>query len=272
VRPADVELLIDRVRAAAPTAALILTSFHQSPLPLALLLRLAGVPWLGAISHDYPGTLLDLRHQVDENVDVPEPERALDLARAAGFRLPEGDRGRLMVRWPLPEVTALTGPPPYVVVHPGTSVPARRWPAERHAEAVRELVGRGHRVVVTGSRNEHAITARVAGRHGADLGGRTSLAQLAAVLAGADAVVVANTGPAHLAAAVGTPVFSLFAPTVSAARWAPYGVPVTLLGDQSAPCASSRATDCQVPGHPCLAAVTAADVVVAVEKRSAVIA
>jgi ADP-heptose:LPS heptosyltransferase len=90
-----------------------------------------------------------------------------------------------------------------------------------------------------------------------DLGGRTSLARLAAVLAGADAVLVANTGVAHLAAAVGTPVVSLFAPVVPAARWAPYGVPVTLLGDQHAPCRDSRAVRCPVPGHPCLTGVSA---------------
>jgi ADP-heptose:LPS heptosyltransferase len=73
--------------------------------------------------------------------------------------------------------------------------------------------------------------------------------------------VVANTGPAHLAAAVGTPVVSLFAPTVPAARWAPYGVPLQLLGDQDAPCRGSRATSCPVPGHPCLTRVSADDVV-----------
>ena len=58
-----------------------------------------------------------------------------------------------------------------------------------------------------------------------DLAGRTDLADLASVLRGAEAVVVGNTGPAHLAAAVGTPVVSLFAPVVPAERWHPWGVP-----------------------------------------------
>ena len=83
----------------------------------------------------------------------------------------------------------------------------------------------------------------------------------AGVLAAAEAVVVANTGPAHLAAAVGTPVVSLFAPVVPAARWAPYGVPTRVLGDQAAACAGTRARTCPVPGHPCLTSVTARDVV-----------
>jgi ADP-heptose:LPS heptosyltransferase len=77
------------------------------------------------------------------------------------------------------------------------------------------------------------------------------------VLAAADALVVANTGPAHLAAAVGCPVVSLFAPTVPAERWRPWGVPLELLGDQNAPCAGTRATQCIVPGHPCLSEVSA---------------
>jgi ADP-heptose:LPS heptosyltransferase len=65
---------------------------------------------------------------------------------------------------------------------------------------------------------------------------------------------------------VGTPVVSLFAPTVPAARWAPYGVDVVLLGDQHAPCRDTRATTCPVPGHPCLTAVTAEEVLAAVDR------
>lgn len=95
---------------------------------------------------------------------------------------------------------------------------------------------------------------------------RTTLAELAAVLRGAGALVAPTTGPAHLAAAVGTPVVSLFAPVVPAARWAPYGVPTVILGDQQAGCAGTRARVCPVPGHPCLNSVSALDVVSAVEK------
>jgi ADP-heptose:LPS heptosyltransferase len=261
VDPTDLAALTDRVRTLAPDQALISTSFHQSPLPLALVLRTAGVPRVSAISVDYPGSLLDVRHRVDD--DLPEPERALSLACAAGFDLPAGDDGRLAVRRPLPPVAHGPG---YVVVHPGASVPARAWPAHRCAEAVEALADAGHRVLVTGGPGELALTAAVAGTRGVDLGGALSLGELAALLDGAAAVVVGNTGPAHLAAAVGTPVVSLFSPVVPAARWAPYGVPTVLLGDQDAPCRLTRARECPVPGHPCLTSVTAADVVAAVEK------
>ncbi len=264
VDPADLAGFTERVRALAPDEAVVSTSFHQSPLPLALLLRTAGVPRISAVSVDYPGSLLDVRHRVDD--DLPEPERALSLARAAGFDLPDGDDGRLAVRRPLPETPYEPG---YVVLHPGASVPARAWPAERCAEAVEALADAGHRVLVTGGPGERALTAAVAGTRGVDLGGTTTLPGMAALLDGAAAVVVGNTGPAHLAAAVGTPVVSLFSPVVPAARWAPHGVPTVLLGDQDAPCRGTRARVCPVPGHPCLTSVTAADVVAAVEKVSA---
>jgi ADP-heptose:LPS heptosyltransferase len=237
--------------------ALILGSFHQSPLPTALVLRLAGVPWVGATSVDYPGSLLDLRHRISD--DVHEVERALDLARAAGYALPAGDDGRMRVRVDAPERGS------HVVVHPGASVPARAWSPQRNAELVEALAARGEEVLVTGAPAERELTAFVAGARAQDLGGRTTLPELAAVLAGARAVVVGNTGPAHLAAAVGTPVVSLFAPTVPAVRWRPYGVPHELLF-ADVPCAGCRARVCPVDGHPCLEDVTPEDVLAALER------
>ena len=265
VDPDDVAGLVAVLAEGRFERALVLTSFHQSALPTALLLRLAGVPWVGAVSEDYPGSLLDLRHHVDD--DIPEAERALSLAAAAGWSLPAGDDGSLAVRRPLPDASHLLPSEPYVVLHPGTSVPARAWPADRYAEAAHALTEAGHVVVVTGAPSERGLTRQVAGSTPAvDLGGRTTLAELAAVLDAAAAVVVGNTGPAHLAAAVGTPVVSLFAPTVPAVRWAPHRVPHVLLGDQRAPCRDTRATTCPVPGHPCLRSVSAAAVVAAVDR------
>jgi ADP-heptose:LPS heptosyltransferase len=263
VTRAGVDALVDRLVALELDQALILTSFHQSPLPLALLLRMAGVPTIAAVSVDYPGSLLDVRHRVDE--DVHEVERGLSLAATLGYRLPEGDDRRLAVRRdPGAGVPRLERP--YVAVHPGAAVPARAWAPERHAALVEALVAEGRRVVVTGGTAERPLTARVAGgRPGVvDLGGRVDLAGLAEVLAGAEAVVVGNTGPAHLAAAVGTPVVSLFAPVVPAVRWRPWGVRHVLLGDQGAACAGSRARVCPLPGHPCLDGVPVGDVAAAV--------
>ncbi|HEX2041409.1 MAG TPA: glycosyltransferase family 9 protein [Acidimicrobiales bacterium] len=259
--------------------AVILTSFHQSPLPLALLLRMAGVPQVAATCEDYPGSLLDVRHRLEG--DPHEVQRSLSLVGALGYRLPPDDDGTLAVRDDVLRRPNPAGDGPYVTVHPGASVPARAWAPESHAALVRALAEQGRKVVVTGGPGEESLTALVAGARAgagagrrapagpgevADLGGATDLATLAVVLAGADAVVVANTGPAHLAAAVGTPVVSLFAPTVPAARWRPWSVPCRLLGHQDIGCAGCRARACPIPGHPCLGAVTVADVVAAVDE------
>lgn len=252
----------------SPDEAVVLTSFHQSPLPVALLLRLAGVARISGASVDHPGSLLDVRLRPGEDLpeEIPEPERALRIAGAAGFRLPPDDDGRLVVRHDADLPPALAGLGGYVVVHPGASVPARSWPEEHHRALVAAYAARGVSVVVTGSPGESALTASVAGETGIDLGGRTTPAELAAVLAGAEVVVVGNTGPAHLAAAVGAPIVSLFSPVVPAVKWAPHAPLVELLGDQTAPCRLSRARDCPVPGHPCLSSVHVDDVLAAHER------
>ncbi len=259
----DTYALVERLR--GHDVALIMTSFHQSPLPLALLLRLAGVPRIVASSTDYPGSLLDVRHPPGGPHEV---QRGLSLAAAAGFALPSSDDDRLRLR-DLPPVD-LDGP--YVVLHPSASVPARAPSPEHAAQLVEALAGAGHEVVVTGGPADVELAHRVAGSHGTSIAGRTTFAQLAGVLAGASAVVCGNTGPAHLAAAVGTPVVSLFAPVVAADAWAPWGVPVVLLGDQGAACAASRARTCPVPAHPCLSSIDPADVVRAVERVALVAA
>lgn len=261
------DALVDFVRNSRITEAVILTSFHQSSLPLAMLLRLAGVSRITGASTDYAGSLLDVRLRPGEDFpeDQPEAVRALGIAKAAGFRLRDGDDGKLMVKEP-PDVRNLVGEEPYVVVHPGATVPARAWPPLHHAAAVELLEGSGHRVVVTGGPGETELTATVAGPSALDLGGLTDLRTLSGVLAKAQVVVTGNTGPAHLAAAVGTPVVSLFSPVVPAVRWAPYGVPLELLGDQNARCKGSRARLCPVPGHPCLSSVSPEQVVEAVER------
>jgi ADP-heptose:LPS heptosyltransferase len=264
VNHAVVAVLVEDLKSRHIDQAVILTSFHQSALPSALLLRLAGIKMIAAISEDYPGSLLDIRHRVPE--DLHEVERNLSLVATLGYRLPRRDDGRLRInRAPVHSADVR-----YVVVHPGATAPARTWPAEHHAALVQALLDSGRHVVVTGGPGEEALTAAVSGGDPRvrDLGGRITFAELADVISAADVLVAGNTGPAHLAAAVGTPVVSLFAPVVPAQRWRPWGVRHILLGDQHARCAGSRARICPVPGHPCLSNVTVDDALAAVEQLS----
>jgi ADP-heptose:LPS heptosyltransferase len=232
--------------------AFIFTSFHQSPLPLALLLRQAGVGWIGATCVDYPGTLLDLRHPYED--DLHEVEQSLELVYAAGHRLPFGDHRRLALS--LPPVVIEGLPRPYVVVHPGASVPARALPPRVTRQVVGALVQAGHPVVLTGSAAEAELIERAVPAGSQDsvttLAGSLGLEQLAHVLRSAEALICGNTGPVHLSAAVGTPVVEAFAPVVPAHRWRPWGVPHVLLGDLGISCAGCRARVCPRQGQPCL--------------------
>ncbi|MGC5662535.1 glycosyltransferase family 9 protein [Micromonospora sp. WMMD723] len=125
---------------------------------------------------------------------------------------------------------ALHRPPPgrlpagVTVVHPGSKVEAKRWPADRFAALARRLADRGHRVVVTGSAGERDLADRVAAGaglpHSAVLAGRTDLGELAALVAAARLVVSGDTGVGHLATAYRVPSVLLFGP-VPPARWGP---------------------------------------------------
>jgi HAD superfamily hydrolase (TIGR01662 family) len=247
----DMAALTRRLAATGADEAVVFTSFHQSALPLALLMRMAGVGRITAISDDYPGSLLDVRHRVPAG--LPEAERARSVAAAAGFALPPGDDGRLRLG------IAAVPRGGYLVVHPGASVPARACPPAVVRAIVAALTGAGHRVIVTAGPDEQELAAFVGG----EPAGRTSMAELATLLAGASCVITGNTGPAHVATAVGTPVVSLFAPTVPFGQWGPYRVPHVRLGNAAAACRDTRAARCPIAGHPCLSTIDPADVLAA---------
>ncbi|HEX5969951.1 MAG TPA: glycosyltransferase family 9 protein [Intrasporangium sp.] len=272
--------LVERLRERDYDEAVVFTSFHQSPLPMALLARLAGIPRVAGTSEDYAGALLDVRHRrvAGGAADTGGPEgghevpAALALVRAAGHELPTGDDLRLRLR-PLgrPTGLVLSLPRPYVVVHPTASVPSRSISDGQAADLVDGLVAAGWHVVLTGAVSASAdssqgVSSLATVGHGSvtDARGRTTFAELAQALAGARCVVTVNSGPAHLAAAVGTPVVSLFSPVVPMERWGPWGVPCRVLGDQRAGCRGSRARECPIEGHPCLSGVAADAVVDAV--------
>jgi ADP-heptose:LPS heptosyltransferase len=114
--------------------------------------------------------------------------------------------------------------PGAVVIHPGAGYPSKRWPAERFAAVARGLRQRGERVVVTGSAEEIPLAAHVAELAGLTyedvLAGKTSVVELAALVADAALVLCGDTGIGHLATAYGTPSVLLFGPS-SVAEWGP---------------------------------------------------
>ncbi len=121
-------------------------------------------------------------------------------------------------------------PPRFVVLHPGNShsganrVNIRAWPTPNWIELNRRLVAAGVATVITGAPNEAALAAEVAAVGGVDVAGRTDLPGMAGVMAAAELLVCTDTGPVHIAAAVGTAVLGLYGPT-RPSQTAPYGVP-----------------------------------------------
>ena len=153
-------------------------------------------------------------------------------------------------------------PRPIVAACLGSSCPSRRWFPEATAAALSDIAARhGASGVLLGTAADAAFAAEVARATRAttrDLTGRTSLRQLMAVLARADVAFGPDSGALHVAAAVGTPVVSLWGAT-SADRSAPYGSERhTIHGD--APCAPCFLRDCPI-GRVCMRAISPESVV-----------
>jgi ADP-heptose:LPS heptosyltransferase len=197
--------------------------------------------------------------------------RQLDLVTALGF--PREEEDHLSVRVPpaaARRVEALLrelGIRPGVhwsVIAPGASAASRRWPPDRFGAVGRALASRHHwRLLVTGDASERQLTATVAeaiGPAATDLGGRLALPELAALLARAPLLIANNSGPAHLAAAVGTPVVDVYALTNP--QHTPWGVPSRVL-TFPVPCAGCRRSVCPEGHHACLLGISAERVVAA---------
>lgn len=253
-------------------AAIIFTSFRQSPLPLAYLCYLADIPLRLAASVDGCGSLLTTRHKHPPKA-MHEVERALDLVNAVGLRTgcddlvldvpdeAQQDIQRLRRKFALRS--------PLIVVHPGCSMPARTYPWELYAVVVDQLIQRlNATVVLTGTEAENDVVERIRAcvrparaARAVSLAGELGVEQLCALIDTADLTVTNNTGPMHISAAVQTPVVALFALTNSPEEWYPWRVRHRLLyRDVECRLCYSRVCPHQ---HACLRSVAPQDVVAA---------
>lgn len=150
----------------------------------------------------------------------PDEHEVARWCRLVSSELGPADQGNLLLAEPNADALVHDA----VIVHPGAAGVARRWPADRFAAVTKMLAGRGHRVVITGSPQERALALDVAREAGlsedAVLAGRTSVLELAALMASARACISGDTGIAHLATAYARPSVVLFGP-VSPAIWGP---------------------------------------------------
>ncbi len=224
--PAEEHALVERVRAGAYDAAVVLTSFTQSPWPTAFVLHLAGVPVRAGMSKEFGGALLthwavspdDGLHQVDralhllQRLGVPPRGTGLELA------VPDDARGRARAVLAAGGVRGA-----HAVLLPGASCSSRRWAPAGFADVARRLLGAGLQVVVGGSAKEAPLVDEVvAGAPGAlGAAGALDVPALAALVEGAAVAVTNNSGGMHLADALGTPLAVLFAGTEQEGQFAP---------------------------------------------------
>ena len=163
-------------------------------------------------------------------------------------------------------------PRPRVALNVGASRAYKRWPMDRWREVAKELTASGRSLVFVGDKTDAEIVAQIApslGGNFADLSGKTTLPELASVLASCDLLVTGDTGPMHIAVAVGTPVLALFGGT-DPARHGPYGARNIVLHKPIPGLIPSgkRPTDAQ--GAACMAQITASDVLAAVNEWNSV--
>jgi lipopolysaccharide heptosyltransferase II len=151
----------------------------------------------------------------DSNRNVPAHSRYWRVADALGL----ADHPRTAVihisaseeAWVADRLRGL--PRPILAIHPGAIWPTKRWPVEKFAEIANRFDGS---VVVVGSAGERTLAARIVDvraarkRPALNLAGETTLKQLAALLIAMDVLVSNDSGPMHLAAALGTPVVGIF--------------------------------------------------------------
>lgn len=209
----------------------------------ALLLRLAGVPERRGTASD--GRSLLLTDAMNAGRLGAVHRATVYLALVSGEIPPAPPVPRLAVgpraqaRWQ--SLTAALDRP--IGIFPGSNASSRRWASEQFQALVRRLAAQGHKVVIFGGPGERELSALVAGGQGMDLGGQTDLPTLAAGLAACRLLVTNDSGPMHLAAAVGTRTISLWG-AGDPVETGPLGPGHVLLRHAELPCVPCRANTC----------------------------
>lgn len=262
--------LLATLRRAQFDAAVIFSTCTQSALPAALMCRLAGIPLRLAHSRENPHDLLSdwvPDNDVCHNGMRHEVARQLDLVRSVGFSVASE---RMVFRYAAADVLSMRRKfvaaggdlmRPYIVVHPGASSASRRYPAERFGQAAQQICRDGGcQAVFSGGHDEQALVARAYEQMhepAFSLAGQLTLGELAALIAGAQVTLCNNSGPAHMAAALGTPVVVLYALTHP--QHTPWRAKARVL-NHDVPCRNCLDSVCPEQHHDCLMQVDAAAV------------
>ena len=254
-------------------AAVIFTVYSQSPLPAALFCCLAEIPLRLAHCRENPYQLLtdwvpetepqlQIRHEVTRQLDLVAAIGCQELDHRLSIQIPKASRQHALGHL---QKAGLDPYLPWVVVHPGASAPSRRYPPAQFAQAARRLVlDVDMQVLFTGSPAESGLTENIQNAMGVpsfSLVGKLDVSELAALIAMAPLLVANNTGPVHIAAAVGTPVIVLYALTNP--QHTPWAVVHRVL-NHDVSCKYCYTSICPEIHHNCLALVPPESIVEAV--------
>lgn len=252
--------IVHRLASRSFGAAVIFTVYSQNPLPAALVCYLAEIPLRLAHCRENPYQLLTdwVREPEPQDGVRHEVRRQLDLLAAIGVTTSD-ERLRLNVppvarqcarRWLA--ANALGEDSRWVAIHPGATAASRRYPPEKFAEVANRLTAEGYEIVFTGNASEAGLIRSIQRQMrapGRSLAGELDLAQLAALIEAAPVLISNNTGPVHVAAAVGTPVVDLYALTNP--QHTPWGVLHRVLS-YDVPCKYCYKSICPEGHHDCL--------------------
>jgi heptosyltransferase-1 len=126
-------------------------------------------------------------------------------------------------------VLEATQPKPVVLLSPGAGWGAKRWPAERYGAVAKDLAQCGCKVLVNAGPDERAIAADVVkASGGVAQAPEFTLERLIALTRRINLLIAGDTGPLHLACALGKPVVGIYGPT-DPSRNGPFGVPFRVL-------------------------------------------
>lgn len=252
-------------------AAAIFTVYTQSPLPAALLCQLAHIPLRLAHCRENPYLLLTdwmpetepqggVRHEVRRQLDLVSGVGAHATNERLALAVPRPSRDRVEGR--LKQLGLAPGGP-WVVLHPGSTAESRRYPAEGWAQVCRTLSDEHDlTVLLSGTGPEAELAADVSRVAGAGLliTDLPELGDFAAVLAAAPLLLAGNTGPVHVAAAVGTPVVDVYALTNP--QHTPWATPSRVLF-HDVPCRWCYRSICPEGHHRCVRGVSPQEIVAA---------
>ncbi len=237
--PAREWALIDELRERRFDAAVIFTSFSQSPHAPAFACCLAGIPLrLGESKESADGMLTSAAVSLPDHIH--QAERNVHLIRAIGFNTDDTGLALKLDEYDRASAARLLASggiglqEPYLLLAPWASAEARTYDTGRFGVAVLDLARvTGWPVVVTGGGRDRDRGGDqlldVLGTRAVNAIGRTSVRELAALVEGARLVLTNNTSALHFADALGTPVVVLYSGTDYESQWRARRVPNRLL-------------------------------------------